>query len=245
MRVPRVAYQSPSLFIAASQLPSLSSSNAAMTRCFVLNGRLSHVYRLMAYFPSYLEAFMQTFNQVLRLPAPLPRAWRNYIAIMAASQHHCQYLVSLQEMEFLHNGGDDLWLRGLEHAPRKLRNLAHLNALMAHQPWRITKHHISVLLPVHIIDPIDYLMMKNRLWSGQMMAMTIGQNRNWCWPLFLWPRFILSAPLFLAVELRQKSTCAAALLILFRQRLHLRPHAITCLMFWMTQIPSRPPTLLS
>ncbi|KAI3649805.1 hypothetical protein MP228_005437 [Amoeboaphelidium protococcarum] len=147
--IPKPVHNSPSFFIPESKLVPLDVNNTIqrdiMEQAFLTNGRLSNVYRVLVYFPDYLEKFMASFNQILRLQGPLPRSWRNYIAIMAASQHQCQYLIQLQINEFLHNGGDPLWLNGLKSAPQKLQDLAELNTLMAHQPWRIKKDHITAL----------------------------------------------------------------------------------------------------
>jgi hypothetical protein len=82
IRVPKAAHESPSYFIPKKQLPPLSSDNQLMVNCFLTNGRISHVYRIMSYFPNYMENFMQTFNHILKNQAPLPKHIRNYIAIL-------------------------------------------------------------------------------------------------------------------------------------------------------------------
>ena len=56
-----------------------------MSTVFIANGRFSHVNRLLAYFPNYMEKTTYTYNQILRLQGPLPRCWRHYIAIMVSS----------------------------------------------------------------------------------------------------------------------------------------------------------------
>ncbi|ETE69320.1 Sestrin-2, partial [Ophiophagus hannah] len=65
---------------------------------------------------------------------------------MAAARHHCSYLVGFHMGEFLQVGGDPAWLRGLQYAPQKLRNLNEINKILAHQPWLITKEHIEALV---------------------------------------------------------------------------------------------------
>lgn len=62
----------------------------------------------------------------------------------AAARHQCSYLVNLHVNDFIHSGGDQKWLNGLDNAPQKLRNLGELNKLLAHRPWLITKEHIEV-----------------------------------------------------------------------------------------------------
>lgn len=150
VRVPRPIHESPSFFIAKDRLVRLGEESPlarrVMTSGFIASGRFSNVFRLMIYFPSFLERFFATFHRAMRLQGPLPRHWRNYIAIMGACQHKCQYLASLQQQEFLQNGGDPVWLQGLDKAPLKLQALAQLNTLLAHQPWRVTKDHVSSLI---------------------------------------------------------------------------------------------------
>lgn len=82
---------------------------------------------------------------MMKANGPLPLAWRNYIAVMAASRHRCEYIVRRQQVEFLYNGGDSKWLQGLEFAPQKLQNLAQFNALLAHQPWALRESHVEHL----------------------------------------------------------------------------------------------------
>ena len=50
-----------------------------------------------------------------------------------------------QQVEFFQSGGDPQWLEGLEFAPAKIRKLAQINALLAHQPWRVSPWHILQL----------------------------------------------------------------------------------------------------
>jgi hypothetical protein len=42
------------------------------------------------------------------------------------------------------NGGDPDWIEGIHKIPKKIYNLLELNQLLAHQPWLVTKEHISV-----------------------------------------------------------------------------------------------------
>jgi sestrin len=66
--------------------------------------------------------------------------------IQAASQHKCQYIVSKLTDDFLINGGNIDWLQGLQHTPTKIRNLAKLNTILAHQPWRLQAADIGALV---------------------------------------------------------------------------------------------------
>ncbi|XP_019871631.2 sestrin homolog [Aethina tumida] len=112
---------------------------------FLQNNRLDHVSQVMGYHPSYLDHFLKTQNFILRGDGPLPYDYRHYIAIMAAGRHNCSYLISLQKQEFLLQGGDHNWLKGLNAIPKKLRNLYDINKTLAHRPWLLNKSHIEKL----------------------------------------------------------------------------------------------------
>lgn len=62
----------------------------------------------------------------------------------AAGRHQCSYLIALQKQEFLLQGGDQNWLRGLKCIPQKLRNLYDINKILAHRPWLLHTSHIEV-----------------------------------------------------------------------------------------------------
>jgi len=113
---------------------------------FMRIGRLSHFYRVLSYFPSFMEKFQRTYNEIVRNTTVLQKEWKFYIGIMAASQHKCQYLVSLLRNEYLTIGGDPKWLESLDNAPRKIRNLSALNTILAHQPWRLKPLDIARLI---------------------------------------------------------------------------------------------------
>ncbi|KAL8578136.1 hypothetical protein ACOMHN_055455 [Nucella lapillus] len=112
---------------------------------FLQNNRLEHLHQVMGCHPRYLEAFLKTQNYLLRDDGPLPFPYRHYIAIMAAARHQCLYLVRLHAQDFLLQGGDPAWLKGLDSAPAKLRSLCEINNIMAHRPWLLKKEHIEKL----------------------------------------------------------------------------------------------------
>ncbi|KAH1002887.1 hypothetical protein HUJ04_008921 [Dendroctonus ponderosae] len=112
---------------------------------FLQNNRLDHVSQVMGYHSSYLEQFLKTQNYILRGDGPLPFDYRHFIAIMAAGRHQCSYLIALQKQEFLLQGGDQNWLRGLKCIPQKLRNLYDINKILAHRPWLLHTSHIEKL----------------------------------------------------------------------------------------------------
>ncbi|XP_051881043.1 sestrin-1 isoform X3 [Pristis pectinata] len=94
----------------------------------------------------YLDSFLKTQHYLMHVDGPLPYCYRHYIAIMAAAQHQCSYLVNLHVNDFLQVGGDPKWLAGLDSAPLKLQTLSEVNKILAHRPWLITKDHIEKLL---------------------------------------------------------------------------------------------------
>ncbi|CAG2066183.1 unnamed protein product, partial [Timema podura] len=60
-------------------------------------------------------------------------------------RHQCSYLINLQKQEFLLQGGDQTWLKGLSKIPQKLRDLYDINKILAHRPWLLNKSHIEKL----------------------------------------------------------------------------------------------------
>lgn len=104
-----------------------------------------HVFHAMNYHPQYYESFYETHQYLMRGIGPLPFDLRCYIGILAASRHHCSYLVNCLASSFLACGGDEKWLSGLDHIPKKLHNLCHVNRILAHRPWLLTKQHIEKL----------------------------------------------------------------------------------------------------
>lgn len=68
----------------------------------------------------------------------------NLAPFQAAARHKCTYLVNLYEKEFLLQGGDRNWLKGLEYIPAKLRAISDINKILAHRPWLLSKEHIEV-----------------------------------------------------------------------------------------------------
>ena len=58
--------------------------------------------------------------------------------------------VSLQEREFLVNGGDPSWIEGgIQNLPAKVLNFLTVNKLLAHQPWLVTPDHMKVHTRTH------------------------------------------------------------------------------------------------
>ena len=138
-----------STFMSSAEIVPIDVSDAdkqaVLQGCFLSQGRISHLMRVMVIQPEYLNSFDRAITCLLRGPGHLREDWRSYIAIMASEVHHCGYMVSRLEIEFLDVNGDRAWLNGVEYAPAKLARLSELNFILAHQPWRITAGHIASL----------------------------------------------------------------------------------------------------
>ncbi|GJQ10517.1 hypothetical protein GpartN1_g2308.t1 [Galdieria partita] len=150
-----------SRFIPNEQLPTVQNANCVTLRLFTDNflftGRISTVVRVMAFFPSYLEAYIQSYRAIMRRPGPLPETWRNYLGVMAGARLRCSYICHMQETEFLLHGGDIRWLESDEHVPPKLLVLRELNAILAHQPWLLKKEHLQRLIhPISALGQVSW-----------------------------------------------------------------------------------------
>ncbi len=58
--------------------------------------------------------------------------------------------MTLQEVEFLKNGGHQDWLKGTNEVPAKIRNLQILNKILAHQPWILKTEDVKVIYIVEM-----------------------------------------------------------------------------------------------
>ncbi|RHY30146.1 hypothetical protein DYB32_004623 [Aphanomyces invadans] len=140
---------------------------AIFVKCFLQSGRVSHLTRMLAWHTPYLKLHRSLISSIMLsgtlrldgqlltvstivLDGPLPLEWRNYIALMAASEYRCHYVSILHQHYFLINGGDAAWLDGLDYVPSKLARLHSLNALLAHQPWLITSDDVAALVRLHL-----------------------------------------------------------------------------------------------
>ncbi|CAG8477324.1 785_t:CDS:2 [Gigaspora margarita] len=114
---------------------------------FASTGRISHLYRILSYFPSFMEKYQESFYKIVEdVSGPVKVVERLYIGIMAASQHKCQYLVSLFKHDFINQNGDTRWLEGLQYTSEKIKSLARLNTILAHRPWDLRPSHIDELI---------------------------------------------------------------------------------------------------
>jgi hypothetical protein len=63
--------------------PSDEYVRQMLVKTFLDDGRLSNVYRVMSFFPTYYEIFQSTMNNITKTSmGPLHRTWRIYLGIM-------------------------------------------------------------------------------------------------------------------------------------------------------------------
>ncbi|KAI8878525.1 hypothetical protein K501DRAFT_325973 [Backusella circina FSU 941] len=127
--------------------PSDEYVRQMMIKTFNDEGRLANLFRVLAFFPTFFEIFHVTYSKITKTPVgSLHRNWKTYIGLMVAAEQQCQYLVSMLKVEFLYNGGDPNWLRGLDFVPSKLRNISTVILKLARQPWRLNTDDMHELL---------------------------------------------------------------------------------------------------
>jgi hypothetical protein len=97
------------------------------------------------WFSEYYSLYSSTVRHFMGNNKYLPITWKYYLAIMAVSAIRCQYLLQKLEIEFLEYGGDESWLsEGLAVVPEKIKKMAKINNLLAHQAWKIKIQDIKV-----------------------------------------------------------------------------------------------------
>lgn len=127
--------------------PSDEYVRQMMIKTFTDEGRLANSFRILSFFPTFFEIYHITFTKIIKgNTGPLHRTWKTYIGLMVAAEQKCQYLFSAMKMDFLYNGGDPNWLRGLDHVPQKLRSISTLILKLARQPWRLNTDDVMGLL---------------------------------------------------------------------------------------------------
>ncbi|CAO3699339.1 unnamed protein product [Rhizopus stolonifer] len=127
--------------------PSDEYVRQMMIKTFTEEGRLFNLQRILSFFPSFFEIHHLTFTKITKAPlGPLHRTWKTYLSLMVAATQRCQYLVSVFKSDFLYNGGNPDWLKGIDHVPVKLKSLNGLLLKLARQPWTLTTDDITHLL---------------------------------------------------------------------------------------------------
>ncbi|KAG3114476.1 hypothetical protein PI124_g3977 [Phytophthora idaei] len=119
---------------------------ALFQNTFLRTGRVTHLTQILAWHRSYLALFDRSLAATMTRDGTLPLQWRSYIAVMGASELRCHYLADLQQYNFVVNGGDGEWIKGLDYVPPKLFRLHELSSLLAHRPWLLTADHVAELL---------------------------------------------------------------------------------------------------
>ncbi|CAD7929772.1 unnamed protein product [Amoebophrya sp. A25] len=118
------------------------------SKFFVQNaGNLTSLHWAMSIHHGFLNRFYDSMGALFFEEGPLPKPWRHFLAMLAAAQHRCEYLVRHSLEMFLLAGGDRYWiLTPSETVPAKLLRIAKLNELMAHQPWSVDENVLREML---------------------------------------------------------------------------------------------------
>jgi hypothetical protein len=133
--------------------PSDEYVRQMMIKTFTDEGRLANSFRILSFFPTFFEIYHITFTKIIKgNTGPLHRIWKTYIGLMVSAEQKCQYLFSSLKMEFLYNGGDPNWLRGIDFVPQKLRSITTLVLKLSRQPWRLNTEDIHNLLMGNVGD---------------------------------------------------------------------------------------------
>ncbi|XP_048838115.1 sestrin-3 [Brienomyrus brachyistius] len=144
---PQLHIIGPSSFIPENEILSTENNTILLlAEEFSTSGRVDHLTQVMGLHPQYLASFLESQFYLLRMDGPLPLHYRHYIAILAAARHQCSFLVKMHAREFYQMGVCVEWLKGLQYAPQRLRNLSDINKILAHRPWLLTKEHIQKLV---------------------------------------------------------------------------------------------------
>ncbi|KAI9302844.1 PA26 p53-induced protein-domain-containing protein [Cunninghamella echinulata] len=136
--------------------PSDEYIRQMLVKAFIDEGRLTNMYRVMSFFPTYYEIFQSNITDIIKTSmGPLHRTWRIYLAIMASAELQCQYLVSTLKLDFLQNGGDPSWLKGIQYCPFKLQRISKFILKLSRQPWRLKEEDILRLMTLSDSPPIS------------------------------------------------------------------------------------------
>lgn len=93
----------------------------------------------------YYQLQRNTVFHLMKKDGILPLNWKYYIAIMAVSTMKSEHMLKSLEEVYLENDGDSSWLIfGIDIIPEKLKKIAKINNLLAHQPWGITINDFNV-----------------------------------------------------------------------------------------------------
>ena len=105
----------------------------------------------MLWYDKIYEYYINTTNALFTKTYSITDiSWKYYIAIMAVSTIKSEYMLSFLENEFLLSGGELSWIiegiKGNEGVHKKLKQLANINNIIAHQPWKLQVKDIKDLL---------------------------------------------------------------------------------------------------
>lgn len=131
-----------------------------LSSIFHVDGRIFKHYLMLAWFPRYLEMFVQSQINLMdnneygseesveqSESIILPKHINYYLAIMAVSCYKCHYLMIILREQFLLSGGNIDWiLFGLDKVDPKIKRIAKLNEIMAFKPWQVAQSEFEDLI---------------------------------------------------------------------------------------------------
>jgi hypothetical protein len=131
-------YVSTYPFSKVNALNTLQSINLKAGRMLLYEG-------FFLWFSEYYPLYCNTLNRLMGNDKYFPITWKYYLALMAVSTIRCDYLLQKLEIKFLEYGGDQTWLiEGLAVVPEKIKKLAKINNILAHQSWKLKTQDIHV-----------------------------------------------------------------------------------------------------
>eukprot|EP01125_Pyxidicula_operculata_P016446 TRINITY_DN5665_c0_g1_i1.p1 TRINITY_DN5665_c0_g1~~TRINITY_DN5665_c0_g1_i1.p1 ORF type:complete len:556 (+),score=73.54 TRINITY_DN5665_c0_g1_i1:152-1819(+) len=119
-------------------------AKAIFKESFTLDKRVTNLTRILAWHPKYYK-YYHNLNQIIMCTSgPLNYIDRHLISMMAAARYRCSYIIKNQVEQLVQNHEVNS-INDIVLSP-KLEKLALVNAILAHQPWKLRKEHIQDLV---------------------------------------------------------------------------------------------------
>lgn len=74
-------------------------------------GRVSNFHTIMLWHPGLLELYNQIYEAQIKSNSHFSEREAHFISIMGASAMKCEYLLALEEEQFISLGGNPDWMR--------------------------------------------------------------------------------------------------------------------------------------
>ena len=90
---------------------------------YMLTGRFYNHKYILLWHPDLIQVYNSFYETEIKSNARLTPKETHYIAVMGAAAMRCEYLVAIEEEQFLYCGGDTEWVRyGPKGAIAKFEN---------------------------------------------------------------------------------------------------------------------------